>query len=273
MTADGTSTDLVMGVSDALTRAKRDDAAVVLITDGIDNVSANAADAIRGSAHPVHTVRVGSDQATPASVVNVAVDDVAAPDDFAVNHESNVTATIRSTGLAGRVVEVKLAETDAAGKPTGEVKSQRLVLQPTPDGQRVTLPFRPTTAGLHTASVWVDPVAGERTTADNRQTFQGLAVDPRIKVLYVEGSVRLEYKWTRLAFLSDANVELATYLRKTATSVEAGGTVDGKPFHALPTTAAGWAQFDVVVIGDIDASYLGPQVARIEQRTAGAAGC
>ena len=118
---------------------------------------------------------------------------------------------------------MKLAESDAAGKPTGPVVSQRLVLQPTAAGQAVTLPFKPTTAGLHTVSVWVDPIPGERTTADNRQTFQGLALDPRIKVLYVEGSVRLEYKWTRLAFLSDANIELATYLRKTATSVEAGG--------------------------------------------------
>ena len=271
-TADGKATDVVGGVADVLTRAKRDDAAVVLITDGIDNVSPNPADALRGAAHPVHTVRVGSDQATPASVVNVSVDDVSAPDDFAVNHESPVTATVRSTGLAGRVVEVKLAETDAAGRPTGEVTSQRLVLQSTSAGQAVTLAFKPLTAGLHAVSVWVDPIPGERTTADNRQTFQGLAVDPRIKVLYVEGSVRLEYKWTRLAFLNDANVELATYLRKTATSVEAGGTVDGKPFRGLPTTPDGWAKFDVVVVGDIDASYLGPELQRIEQRTAAGGG-
>ena len=48
-------------------------------------------------------------------------------------------------------------------------------------------------------------------TADNRQEFQGLAIDPRIKVLYIEGSVRLEYKWTRQAFISDSNIELATF--------------------------------------------------------------
>jgi uncharacterized membrane protein len=271
--ADGKSTDIVNGVSQALSHLTHDDAAVVLISDGIDNTSPNAADAIRGSAHPVHTVRVGSEQATPASVVNVAVDDVAAPDDFAVNHESQVGATIRSTGLAGRVVEVKLAESDAAGRPNGPVTSQRLVLQPTPDGQTVKLPFKPTTAGLHTVSVWVDPIPGERTTADNRQTFQGLAVDPRIKVLYIEGSVRLEYKWTRQAFLSDANIELATYLRKTATSVEAGGTVDGKPFRGLPTTPDGWARFDVIIIGDIDASHFSAgQLGQIEQRTSAGGG-
>jgi uncharacterized membrane protein len=271
--ADGRSTDIVNGVSQALTRATRDDAAVVLISDGIDNTSPDAADAIRGSAHPVHTVRVGSDQATPASVVNVAVDDVSAPDDFAVNHATQVTATIGSSGLANRVVEVKLAEVDAAGKPIGDVATQRLVLQPSAGGQTVELPFKPTQPGLHTVAVWVDPIPGERTTADNRQTFQALAIDPRIKVLYVEGSVRLEYKWTRQAFLSDANVELATYLRKTASSVEAGGTVDGQPFRGLPTTPAGWAKFDVIIIGDIDASHFSAaQLRQVEQRTSAGGG-
>ena len=272
-TADGRATDVAGAVRAALSHTNREDAAVVLITDGIDNVSADVAEALRGVARPIHTVRVGSDQATPASVINVAVDDVAAPEEFAVHAAADVTVTVRSTGLAGRVVDVKLAETDAAGKPTGEVTSRRLVLTSAADGQAATVPYTPTAAGLRTVSVWVDPVAGERTAADNRQAFQALAVDPRIKVLYVEGSVRLEYKWTRQAFLSDANVELATYLRKTPTSVEAGGTVDGKPFHDLPNTPAGWAAFDVIVIGDVDGTYLGPQrLQQIEQRTADGGG-
>jgi uncharacterized membrane protein len=279
--ADGQSTDVVNGVSQALTRAARDDAAIVLISDGIDNVSPNAADAIRGAAHPIHTVRVGSDQATPANVINVAVDDVSAPEDFAVNHETPITATIRSTGLAGRVVEVKMAELDGAGKPTGDVKSQRLVLQPTADGQTVTLPFKPTTVGLHTVRVWIDEIPGERNTADNHQTFQGLAIDPRIKVLYVEGTPGSEYKFTRLAFVRDANVELATFLLTTppgtiragVSGAETAGTVDGTPFHHLPVTPAEWARFDVVVVGDTDShSFTPAQQQQLERRTADGGG-
>ncbi len=271
--ADGKGTDVVNGVAQALTHAARDDAAVVLVSDGIDNASPDPVAAVRGAAHPVHTVRVGSELATPAAVVNVAVADVAAPDDFAVHHASTVTATVQSSGLADRVVEVKLAEVDPAGRPVGEVTSKRVVLQPSAEGQAVRLSYTPATAGLHDVAVWIDPVPGERSTADNRQMFQALALDPRIRVLYVEGSVRLEYKWTRLAFLSDANVELATYLRKTATSVEAGGTVDGQPFRGLPTTADGWAKFDVVLIGDVEAAQFSPQQLRqIEQRTAAGGG-
>jgi uncharacterized membrane protein len=271
--ADGKSTDIVNGVANALQKTSRDDASVVLMTDGIDNTSPNVADSLRAAAHPIHTIRVGSDQAEPASVANVAVDNIEAPDDFIVNHESTIRATIKSTALVNRVVDVKMSEIDSNGRNIGELKTQKLVLQPTPEGQIVELPFKPSTVGLHKVAVWIDPIAGERTTADNRQEFQGLAIDPRIKVLYIEGSIRLEYKWTRQAFISDSNIELATYLRKSPTEIEAAGTVDGHIFRGLPTTLEQWKKFDVIVIGDIDSSYLSlSRQQQIEQMVSGGGG-
>jgi uncharacterized membrane protein len=271
--ADGKSTDIVNAITSALSQTTRDDAAVVLMTDGIDNTSPNAADAVRMASHPIHTIRVGSDQAEPSSVANVAVDNVESPDDFVVNHETTIKATIKSTALANRVVDVKMSEIDSNGKNVGELKIQKLVLQPTPEGQVVEMTYKPTTVGLHKVAVWIDPVAGERSLADNRQEFQGLAIDPRIKVLYIEGSVRLEYKWTRQAFISDSNIELATFLRKSNSEIEAAGTVDGQPFTALPVTPDQWKKFDVVVIGDIDSSYLSlSQQQRIEQMVSNGGG-
>ena len=180
--ADGKSTDIVNGVASALATTPRDDAAVVLFSDGIDNTSPNVVDALRSSARPIHTVRVGSDQAEPSAVINVAVDNIEAPDDFVVNHQTKISATIKSTALANRVVDVKMSEVDDSGKNIGELKTEKLVLQPTPQGQTVELPFKPATVGVHKLAVWIDPIAGERNTVDNRQEFQGLAIDPRIKV-------------------------------------------------------------------------------------------
>jgi uncharacterized membrane protein len=264
--ANGTSTDIVNGITTVLGKTTRDDAAVVLISDGNDNVSPNAADAVRASAHPIHTIRVGSDQAEPSTVANVGVDNIESPDDFVVDHETTIKATIKSTALANRVVDVKLSEVDENGKPVGDLKTQKLVLQPTPDGQVVELPYKPLTVGLHKVAVWIDPVAGERNTLDNRQEFQGLAIDPRIKVLYIEGSVRQEYLATHRAFMSDANIEFAAYLRKNVNSFENVGTVDGEPFKGLPTTPEQWKKFDVVIIADLDQSYFSlAQQQRIEQ--------
>src|SRR5262249_12028836 len=160
---------------------------------------------IRSSKIPIHTIAVGSDQAEPATIANVAVDEVDPPDDFVVKHESKIKATIRSTALANRVVDVKLAEIDAAGKPSGEILSPSLVLQPQPAGQSVELSYKPATTGIHRLAIWVDPIAGERSVVDNRQEFQILALDPRIKVLYIEGRARPESQQLSRALARDPN--------------------------------------------------------------------
>jgi uncharacterized membrane protein len=273
--ADGKSTDVVGGVSHALAGVARDDAAVLLISDGIDNTSPNVTAAVRSAAgaHAVHTVRVGSDQAEPATMANIAVDNVESPDDFVVNHESTLKATVRSTALANRVVDVQLSEIDSGGKSIGLLTSRRLVLQPTPEGQTVELPFKPPSVGVHKLAVWIDPVPGERSTIDNRQELQILAIDPRIKVIYIEGRARPEYRELSRALARDSNIELATLLRIQQDRFAASGTVDGDAFKQMPASSAEWGKFDVIILGDLDSSFIGrPQQQLIEQRTSAGAG-
>jgi uncharacterized membrane protein len=266
--ADGKSTDLVSAVSTALSKATRDDAIVILISDGQDNTSPDVVGAIGASRRPINTVVVGSDQAEPAQLANVAVDDVSAADDFVVGHESKIKAIIRSTALADRVVDVKIAEVNDQGTPITPVQSQKLVLQSLPQGQPVELPYKPTAVGVHRIAVWIDPIPGERTVADNRQEFQGLALDPRIKVLYIEGRVRPEYRELSRALNRDPNVELATLLRIQQDRFAAGGSVEGTPFTQMPTTLEQWKKFDVIILGDLDSSFLPKaQQAAIEQVT------
>ena len=223
--------------------------------------------------YPVHTIRVGSDQAEPSAVVNVAVDSIEAPDDFSVDHEVTIKANIKSTALANRVVDVQMSEIDEKGNKIGELKKQTLVLQPTPDGQVVEMPYKAMTVGLHKVRVWVDPVLGESRKDDNQQEFQGLAIDPRIKVLYIEGSVRQEYGAIQNAMVRDSNIEFASYLRTSVTDFKNAGTVDGKEFRGLPTTPEGWKKFDVIVLGDVDISYLTrAQQDQIEKRIADGGG-
>jgi uncharacterized membrane protein len=265
--ADGKATDIVNGVTKALATSTREDAAVILFSDGIDNVSANVADALRDMRRPIHTVRVGSDQAEPASMANIAVEAIDAPDDFVVNHSEKIKATIVSTGLPDRVVDVKLSEIDPAGKSIGEMQAQKLVLQPNVQGQVVELNYKPATAGVHRLAVWIDPIAGERSVIDNRQEFQGLAIDPRIKVLYIEGRARPEFRELNRALARDANVELATLLRIQEERFAAAGTIDGQALEKMPASAAEWAKVDVILLGDLNSSFLShQQQMNIEQR-------
>jgi uncharacterized membrane protein len=267
LSADGKSTDIVNGVNNALSHATRDDSAVVLISDGIDNTSPSAPDALRTSVHPIHTIRVGSDQAEPGTIANIAVDNIDGPDDFVVNHDSTLKATITSTALADRVIDVNMSEVDPVGHNVSPTQTKKLVLQPTPQGQTVEFAYKPASVGVHKIAIWVDPIAGERNLADNRQEFQTLAIDPRIKVLYIEGRARPEYRELSRALARDPNVELATLLRIQQDRFAASGSVDGETFVTMPSTAAQWNQFDVIILGDLDSSFLSiSQQTMIEQR-------
>lgn len=266
---DGQATDLVAAVGKGLEAATHDGAMLVLISDGIDNTSPGIVEAVRSSARPVHTITVGSDQAEPATMMNVAVDALAAPDDFTVGSESTIRATIKSSALSDRLVDVKLSQVDPDGRLTGEPVFRRLVLQPVTSGQTVELPFKPTKVGVQRLAVWIDPIAGERSTIDNRQELQGLALDPRIRVLYVEGRARPEYRELARALGRDTNIEVATLLRIQQDRFAASGTVDGEPLRQLPQTLEQWRKFDVVLLGDLDASFLSPaQQGAIEQLVA-----
>ena len=135
------------------------------------------------------------------------------------------------------------------------------------------LPYKPTRVGVHKVAVWIDPIPGERSIIDNRQEFQALALDPRIKVLYIEGSVRPEYRSLYRALASDQNVEVATVLRIQQDRFTAGGQIDEAPFTHFPASQEEWKKFDVIILGDLDISFLSrAQQAAIEQACADGAG-
>lgn len=254
--ADGRATDLTGAVRQATSSTPRDDALVVLLSDGIDNTAPDVVTAMTDLRRRIHTVAVGSETAATTALANVAVVDVRIDEELAAGHEVSVQATVRSTALPGRVVTVNLAETSESGTPVGEPRRTTLVLQPTPQGQQVTLPFTATTAGTLRLAVWVDASTGERTLDDNRQDVRALAVDPAIRVLYVEGRLRPEFRDLRRLLESDPNVEAATLLRVQANRFVASGTVNRKPLPERMPTPAEWAAFDVIILGDLDASFL-----------------
>ena len=267
--ADGKSTDIALGINQTLRQVKRDDASIVLFSDGIDNSSPDVIEAIRDSHVPVHTLRVGSEQTQAANLINIAVTDVESPDDFVVNHQSMIVVTVQSTALPNRIVEVKMAEVDDKGAPIGPVAREKLILDPSQTaGQKVKLPYKPAAVGVHRVAAWVDPVPGERSVVDNRQEFQGLAIDPRIKVLYIEGRLRPEYRELCRALRADPNVELLAMLRIQKDRFATLGTVDEKPFdrRGIPDSPDDWKKFDVIILGDLDSSFVSRmQQEQIEQ--------
>jgi hypothetical protein len=85
------------------------------------------------------------------------------------------------------VVKVILEED---GKPVDEAA---LVLDDVEGSQEVALQFVPAVKGRHTYTVGVPVAPGEKIVENNQRSTVIQVVDARIRVLYVEGTLRAEY--------------------------------------------------------------------------------
>jgi uncharacterized membrane protein len=235
----------------------------VLFSDGIHNGATSMDAELEHPSNPgqVSTVRVGSSELEPSNVPDIAVAAVDGPQTAIVNNQVTLTATIKSTAMSDRTVRVMLNVKDAPAdaKPVDE---QRLVLRSGPAGQTVQLHFTPEKVGRAVVRVQVPVDPAERSDANNVQDFALLVTDPKLTVLYVEGRVRPEVGPLRRTLEADPNLALVSMVQTVAGRFEMTGLKTGDDLKGLPTTAAQWKRFKVVVLGDLDASFLNAQQQR-----------
>ena len=250
----GETTDLAAAIERA--RSATDPAgrlAVLVVSDGNHNAGSDPLAAARSVGSPVHAVGVGrADQPTRARP-GVRVVRVEAPLASAVNHATELTVGLAVTGQAGG--QVRLIEGDdpdpsaVASYAAGEADDGRV---------EVTLPWTPRDRGgqaLRKLTVRADPQAGEVETRDNALELHVLVTDPQLRVLYVEGALRPEYKYLRRLLAGDPNVQFVGLVRVSGNRFWAQGEVAGRSLEALPATAGQFGLFDVILLGDLDSSF------------------
>jgi uncharacterized membrane protein len=231
---------------------------VILLSDGIHNGAASVASEISTMAIPIHTVRVGSSAVEPSGVPDIAVVSVEGPRTATVNNQVTVTASIKSTAMSDRTIHVIL-EGEKGAKTLDE---QRLVLRSGVTPQTVKLKFTPDVVGRAVVKVRVPVDPGERSASNNEQDFALIVTDPKLAVLYVEGRVRPEVGPLMRVLAQDPNVDAVSMVQTQAGRFELRGTKEGDDLHGLPTTLAQWKRFKVVILGDLDASFMTSQQQR-----------
>ena len=231
-----------MAIDDASGRGL---AAVVLLTDGVSTrgvepvaVVRRAAEATGGVARgPVLAVPIGGPDAPP----DVAVAEILAPPEVAVDDTAAITVTVRSVGLAGRPGVVELR--DAAGT----VLESRPI--PLADGRRqVTFAWKATEAGRAALTVAVPPQEGEATDANNAREVAVAVTTRTLKTLVVDDAARWDTRFLDHAIRRDKGFEPTVVLAAAA-----------QPDDELPADADGWAKYDLVVLGDVPATLLDPK--------------
>jgi uncharacterized membrane protein len=257
----GEATNLSRAVKDVLASARRaDTTAVILMSDGLHNTGGNVVDEIAAlGPPPVYVVGIGTDLTAAGGYQDVAIENVRAPEEAAVNNLTRLTVEVSSVGLPDRVVQMELREGNTL------VASEPLRLGNQAGTQSVVLAVTPTTTGRHTYTVRIPPDPAERRTENNERVVHLLVTDPKIRVLYVEGVVRPEYKPLKSTLESDPNVELLSLVQVKRGEFEQSGNMTGLKLTGFPQTLDDLRRFDVFILGDVDRSYFSvPQMTNMK---------
>lgn len=243
---DGSSTDLGGAIRRAIAGAHgRRLAAIVLATDGQATVGGDikhAIDLARDRQVPIFALQIGSpEHRRDVEILAARCDDEVFVDDVVM-----VEVKVRSHGITEpTTVEAQLVD-DQGGRV---LSTRRLLLGPDAEVVDVALPAKPHTAGRARYRVEVAPVVGEQTLDNNAALAEVRVLDDRVRVLYVDGYPRYEYRYLKNALLREQTVELSVLLLDADEQFVQEGT---DPIRRFPETPEELNRYDVVIFGDVD---------------------
>ena len=243
---EGSRTDLSAALTTVLEQAQgRHLAAIVLASDGQATGSAglpDVMDAARGRQIPVFALRLGS----PQIPVDVQLNPLRGQSQVFARDLVAVEAPLSARGLnEAAVLNVTLVDADTEVA----VAQAQVTLTPEAPSAVAELTAKPSRVGLIRYRVQVDALPGETVLHNNTQRLDVNVRDQRLKVLYVEGYPRYEYRYLKNALLREDTVDLSVLLLEADPGFVQEGT---DPIRRFPVTEEELAQYDVVLFGDVD---------------------
>ena len=278
-TADAAEATDIAGALERFARdyARGELAGMLLISDGIHNAESDVPKAVIEAGVPIYAAGIGSlDEPAggPPGMQNIQIASVEGPITAIRNNVTTLNVRVKMTGMTGRSAELHMTEsgsdmpakvfpiTVAKGAETATVKVD---WRPA-DNAATTQPMGAGRSEVRRLEFSVPPIEGETTARDNSAELHILVTQPRIRVLYVEGTIRPEYKFLRRRIAQDPNVQFLGMVRISGSSFWSYGSVDGQRLDQLPLTDRDFGLFDVLILGDLDSSFLTRQrMARIRK--------
>lgn len=249
--ADGRRTNLDAAIEQALQRAAaRPISGVVVFTDGRTSTPPSRTLLRRLEAEQirVYTVPLGSSE----PLGDLAVRRVDAPRRAFVRDQVPVVVEFDQFGAAARAGGATVTLIDEA---TGEALD-RVEIAAGDDVDRVTLTAEPKLAGDATWRVEIETPRPDLIPDNNIKTFEIALIDRPLRVLYVEGYSRWEYRFLKEILVREESIESSIMLLSADRDFAQEGNM---PITRLPRTPEEFAQFDLIILGDLPASFFSPQ--------------
>jgi len=243
---------------------------IVILSDGRGNGGLSPLEAARSAAAvgiPVHTVVVGDARAERNLIVELAE----APTSVLEGDEIALAVRVVGRGLEPRAkVRVVLEELPPGGSGTPRPLSEEDV-EADDSGTRVVMVAPP--EGLEPGAserrfrVSVPPRTDETLRDDNAIEVSVHVAPEKIRVLYVDGYPRWEYRYLKnLLLRADANLEVQCYLLSATPDFVQESSRGANPLAEVPTDRRELLErYDVIVLGDVNPYEISPDPARCEE--------
>jgi hypothetical protein len=249
--ANQASTRLGTAMEEALSRfSGQSVSGIVVLTDGASNEGVAPLEvARRMKERTIPLYPVGLGLATPP---DVRMDAVIVPETVFVKDKVPVRIQFSSTGFANRHAEVtlKFDGRDVASETvTLKDRSQFLEMLFEPvraaEAAKLEVSIRPT-----------GPAADQASTDNDSMTRTIRVIDEKIKVLYIEGKPRWEYRYLRRVLLRDHRLDVKFYMTEGDRELS---EYSDRYLATFPMEAEKAFKFDLVILGDVPASRFNRQ--------------
>lgn len=230
-------------------------AAVILLGDGRQTLVSGvdrAVELARQRMVPVYATMAGSER----GVLDVCVESVAADSRVFLRDIASVRARVGIGGAAEPAEQmVQLVDSES-----GEVLDRRALRlgassQASEGGAasafsgEVEMRFRPRKAGPLALRVEAMPAEDEVEKGNNSAEVVMQVLDQKLRVLYVEGPPRFEYRFLKNTLLRETTVTSSCLLLDaTASFVQEGS----EPIRRFPISPGELGAYDLVLLGDVD---------------------
>ncbi|MBX3402767.1 MAG: VWA domain-containing protein [Phycisphaeraceae bacterium] len=272
----GRRTAIGRALEQALRRAAaRPVSGVVVLSDGrsADDVPRAVTRRLEAERIPVFAVPLGADEPLP----DLAVREVDAPRTAFVRDAVPVEVDLEQLGAPdaarahGAVVELIDTDTGAVldSKEVDWRDAQGADAAGARASARVVLTTRPARAGATKWSVRVRPGPGappDLIDDNNSADFAIELVDRPVRVLAIDGYPRWEYRFIKNLLVREQSISAAVMLLAPGRRYLQEGSII---LDTLPRSPEEWAQFDLVLIGDVWPGVFTPeQLAMLRERIA-----
>lgn len=246
----GQRTRVARALEQALQRAAaRPISGIVVFSDGRtdDPPDRSLLRRLQANQVQVYTVPLGSTR----PLGDLAVRRIDAPQRAFVRDKVPVIIDIDRLGVAAGQLDATVRLIDEL---TGE-ELDAAALEAGDETEQITLTATPNLTGEATWKVVVETEQPDLIPENNVKTIMVELVDRPLNVLFVEGYPRWEYRYVKNLLVREKSIESSVML----TSADRDFAQEGnQPITRLPRSPGEFAEYDVLIIGDVPGSFFSP---------------